>query len=114
MTENDLLTAIAEELTTELGATQPTISSNVIEIKVKDAYRKVKKRRCYEYTSYSSNRIIQDLNDNYFQDIKDVALFNISQIGGYFETSHSENSISRVWRTEDAILGNIVAFVKIL
>ena len=40
-----------------------------------------------------------------------MALYDFAKIGGYFETSHNENSISRTWRTEDEILGNIVAFV---
>ena len=79
--------------------------------KVKGAYRKVRSRKCYENTSYSEEQINADLKSRHYQDIFDMALYDFAKIGGYFETSHSENSISRTWRTEDEILGNIVAFV---
>ena len=112
MTESALLNSIAEELNTELSS-QTMYSAEIVALKVKDAYRKVRARRCYENTSKKEEDIISDLYNRYFQDIKDVALFNFSQMGAPFQTSHNENSVVRAWRTEDNILGNIDAFIKV-
>ncbi len=112
MTESALLNSIAEELNTELSS-QPMYSAEIVALKVKDAYRKVRARRCYENTSKKEEDIISDLYNRYFQDIKDVALFNFAQMGAPFQTSHNENSVVRAWRTEDNILGNIDAFIKV-
>ena len=108
---DELVNEIVLELEQELKD-QPTFNADILANKVKCAYRKVRSRKCYEYTSYSEEQINADLKERYYQDILDMALYDFAKIGGYFETSHSENSISRTWRTEDEILGNIVAFVK--
>lgn len=107
--ENEIIT----ELTTELQG-QPTFNADVLAIKVKDAYRKVRSRKCYENTSFSEEKIDEDLYNKHYQDIKDVAKYNFATMGADFETSHSENSVSRSWRTEDEVLGNISAYVGII
>ena len=110
---DELINEIIAELTIELQ-NQPTFNADILANKVKGAYRKVRNRKCYENTSYSEEQINADLRTRHYQDIMDMALYDFAKIGGYFETSHSENSISRTWRTEDEILGNIVAFVGML
>ena len=108
---DELINEIIAELTHELKKNCPTFDADILANKVKGAYRKVRNRKCYENTSYSEEQINEDLKSRHYQDIFDIALYDFAKIGGYFETSHSENSISRTWRTEDEILGNIVAFV---
>lgn len=103
---------IIAELTVQLQD-EPTFNAEILKIKVNDAYRKVKSRKHYENTSYSAEQIECDLYEKHFQDIKDVALYNYSIMGAEFQLSHSENGVGRTWRTEDEILGNICAFVKI-
>lgn len=103
---------IIAELTVQLQD-EPTFNAEILKIKVNDAYRKVKSRKHYENTSYSAEQIESDLYEKHFQDIKDVAFYNFSIMGAEFQVSHNENGISRAWRTEDEILGNICAFVKI-
>ena len=104
---------IIAELTRELQ-NQPTFNADILAIKVRDAYRKVRSRKCYENTSYTEERIEQDLYNNHYQDIKDVALYNFATQGANFQTSHSENGVGRTWRTEDDILGNITSYVGFL
>lgn len=104
---------IIAELTAELQK-QPTFDADILAIKVRDAYRKVRSRKCYENTSFTEEQIEKDLYDRYFQDIKDVAKYNFAIMGADFQKSHSENNISRTWRTEDEIMSNIVAYAKIL
>ena len=109
---DELVNEIITEITPELKKNWPAFDADILANKVKGAYRKVRSRKCYEYTSYSEEQINADLKARHYQDILEMALYYVGKIGGYSETSHSENSISRTWRTEDEILGNIVAFVK--
>lgn len=104
---------IIAELTIELSG-QPTFDEDILAIKVHDAYRKVRGRKCYNNTSFSEEQIEKDLYNRHFQDIKDVALYNFAKMGADFQIAHSENSVSRTWRTEDEILGNITSYVGIL
>ena len=104
---------ILAELTEEFQ-NGPAFNATTMKIKVNDAYRKVRSRKCYENTSYSEQQIEKDLHNRHFQDIKDIAIYRgISTSGAENEISHNENGVSRTWRTEDEILGNITAFVKI-
>ncbi len=103
---------IIAELTVELQ-NQPTFNAEILAIKVSDSYRKIRRRKCYENTLYTEEQIEKDLHDKHYQDIKDVALYNFAMMGAEFQISHSENNISRTWRTEDEVMGNIVAYVGI-
>ena len=103
---------IIAELTVQLQ-NEPTFNAEILKIKVNDAYRKVRSRKHYENTSYSVEQIESDLYEKHFQDIKDVALYNFVIMGADFQKTHNENGINRTFRTEDEILGNICAFVKI-
>ena len=107
-----LIEEIIAELTIEFR-NEPAFDAEVLKIKVNDAYRKVRGRKCYENTSYSEQQIEKDLHDRHFQDIKDVAKYNYVTDGAEFEQSHNENNVSRTWRSENDVLGNITAFVKV-
>lgn len=105
-----LIKEIVEELTPILKS-QPTFNADDLNDKVKDAYRKVRSRKCYEHTSYTEEQINKDLYNKHYQDIKDVAKYNFVTMGADFQISHSENSVSRTWRTESEVMGNITAYV---
>lgn len=113
MEENVGLQAeIIAELTIELSG-QPTFDANVLKIKVSNAVREVKMRRNYQVTSYTDEQIENDLY-NYYSVIKNLALYDYAQIGAPFESSHSENYISRTWTSRDDIFKGVHAFVQIL
>lgn len=101
---------IVEELKIELQ-NEPTFNESILAIKVKDAYRKVRARKAYNHTSFTEEQIEKHLYENHYQDIKNVALYNFNMIGGEFQKSHNENSVSRTFLTEDEVMGNIHAFV---
>ena len=82
-------------------------------VKIKDAIRRVRSARKYENTSYSEEKIYKDLSDNYYTVIKDLALYYWNKTGAEFEASISENDVSRTYISENEILGNVHAFVKI-
>ena len=103
---------ILGDLTTEL---QDDAMFDVakLTVKVKDAIRRVRSARKYENTSYSEEKIYKDLSDNYYTVIKDLALYYWNKTGAEFEASISENDVSRTYISENEILGNVTAFVKI-
>ncbi len=105
-----LIDSIVAELTIELK-NEPTFNAEVLKIKVTDAYRSVRSRKQYQNTNFTESQIEKHLLDNHYQDIKDVAMYRFNMLGAEFQKSHSENGVSRSWRTEDEVMGNINSFV---
>lgn len=108
----ELQKEIVNDLTIELKD-EPTFNEAVLQSKVKNAIREVRLRRNYTATSYSEEMIQCDLY-NYYSVIKNLALYDYNQIGAEFQTSHSENSVSRTWVDREKILNGVVAFVRVL
>lgn len=104
---------IIADLTIEYG-NEPTFNADIISVKVKDAIREVKNRRNYQATSYTDEEVEKDLYDNYYSVIKNLAVYDFAQMGAPFESSHSENSISRTWFSRDDILKCVYPFVQVL
>lgn len=100
--ENDLL----EDLAAELSATDPNFKEILIIPKIKGAIREVRKARNYP-KHYSESAIVEDL-ENYYSNIRNIALYDYNKIGGEFEDSHSENSINRSWGDRDKLFAGII------
>lgn len=105
----DISCELSDELRSEAG-----YNPKVLEGKVKDAYRKVRAKRCYHNTSYSDKQIEQDMYENYYSDVKSLALYYYNMMGAEHQVSHSENGVSRTWRSENDILSGVISFVKVL
>lgn len=100
--ENDLL----EDLTAELSETDANFKETLIIPKIKGAIREVRRARNYP-KHYSESEIVEDL-ENYYSNIRNIALYDYNKIGGEFEESHSENSISRSWGDRDKLFSGII------
>lgn len=100
--ENDLL----EDLTAELSVTDPEFNQALILPKIKNAIREVKRARNYP-KYYSESAIVEDL-ENYYSNIRSIALYDFNKIGGEFEDSHSENSIGRTFSDRDKLFSGII------
>jgi hypothetical protein len=106
-----LQSELVADLKTELK-NDPNFDAEILEIKVKNAIRDVRSRRCYGATSYSESMIASDL-ESYYSAIRNVALYDYNQAGAEFQSSHDENDISRTWVDRDKLFNGVVAFVKI-
>lgn len=100
--ENDLL----EDLTAELSVTDPEFNQALILPKIKNAIREVKRARNYP-KHYSESAIVEDL-EKYYSNIRNIALYDYNKIGGEYEESHSENSISRSFTDRDKLFSGII------
>ena len=100
--ENDLL----EDLTAELSETDPNFKQALIIPKIKGAIREVRRARNYP-KHYSESAIVEDL-ENYYSNIRNIALYDYNMTGAEFEENHSENSVSRSWKDRDKLFAGII------
>lgn len=102
-----LVNEILEDLTTELGLTEESDLA-VLTSKVRNAYREVKRARNYQ-SSHTQEFIDRDM-ENFYSNIRELALYDFNQVGAEGQTSHSENGTSRVWKERRECLNGVVAF----
>ena len=106
----DLQGEIIAELTTELSS-DATFNSDILKNKVVSAIRAFKTARGYsnnpEYYNTDS-RIEKDLYDNYYDDIKELALYRYNRIGVEGQASHNEGGTSRSYMDEKDYFRNVV------
>lgn len=102
-----LIDEILEDLMSELGLVEASDIA-ILASKIKNAYREVKRARNYP-TSYTEVAIAKDM-ENYYSNIRDLALYDFNQIGVEGQVSHNENSTSRTWKSRRECLDGVYAF----
>ena len=112
LSEADLENTIFEELQTELQD-DPLYNDEVLALKVKDAIREVKRRRCYQNANMTEAQIVADL-EYHFPVIKQAALIYYNRMGAEGETVHYENTVHRSFFYDDDIFTGVIPFVKVL
>ena len=100
--ENDLL----EDLKSELSVTDPKFKPELIIPKIKGAIREVKRARNYP-KHYTESAIVEDL-ENYYSNIRNIALFDYNLIGGEFQSNSSENGTSRSFVDRNSLFAGII------
>lgn len=98
------------DLTTELEIADENFNSQLLLSKVRNALREVKRARKYP-ESYSDERIENDLQ-NYYSNIRNIALYDYNTIGMEFQESSSENSTSRTMSDRDKLFAGIIPLSK--
>lgn len=99
---------ISTDLITELGI-KNNAEISALNIKVKNAIKEVKRARNYP-SHYTDEMISKDM-ENYYSNIKDIALYDYNQIGAEGQTSHSENGTSRTWKDRKECFNGVIPFV---
>lgn len=102
-----LIEEILKDLIIELGLEEASDIA-ILTSKVKNAYREVKRTRNYQ-TSRTQEFIDKDM-ENFYSNIRELALYDFNQVGGEGQTSHSENGTSRVWKDRKECFNGITAF----
>ena len=109
MTRDELKQSIVDELTVELKD-EPTFSADILEIKVDGAIREVIRARRY-LPSYSDAMIDADLT-GFYQNVKNIALYDYNQIGAEFQSSSSENGENRSYTDRNKLFYGIIPFAR--
>ena len=107
--EISLQDEIIADLTTELKNEQ-TFDLSKLKQKVINAIREVKKARKYPAT-YEDETIDKDLAE-YYSNIRNIALYDYNQIGIEFQTSSSENGVSRNYMEREKLFSGIIPLAK--
>ena len=102
-----LIIEILEDLKTELGLKKDSDIA-VLTSKVKNAYREVKRTRNYQ--SYQSQEFIDKDMENFYSNIRELALYDYNQVGVEGQVSHNSNGTSRTWKDRKECLSGVTAF----
>lgn len=102
-----LVNEILEDLTTELGLMEESDLA-VLSSKIRNAYREVKRARNYQ-SSHTQEFIDRDM-ENFYSNIRELALYDFNQVGAEGQVNHLENGTSRVWKDRRECLNGVVAF----
>lgn len=102
-----LLNEILEDLKIELELTEETDVA-LLAAKIKSAAREVYILRNYP-DDFSEEQILKDMKKRYFN-IRNLALYDYSQIGAEGQASHSENGTSRTWKDRNECLNGVFAY----
>ena len=88
-----MIREIVEELKIEIEASEgDRFNPTLLESKVKNAYREVKTARKYP-KSWSEAAIENDMED-YYSQVRDLAMYDYNQIGAEGQTSYSQDGVS--------------------
>lgn len=110
---DELIKELQEDLEAELVSEIHTDSDKaLLSSKIKGAYWEIKFRRNYQ-KHHTQEFIDMDMGKLY-PIIKYLALYDFNLVGGEGQTGHSENGISRTWRSRDEILAKVIPFVQVL
>ena len=109
MTRTELKKSIVDELTVELKD-EPTFSAEILEIKVDGAIREVIRARRYP-PLYTEAMIDSDLT-GFYQNIKNIAMYDFNQIGAEFQSSSSENGENRQYTDRNKLFYGIIPFAR--
>lgn len=109
MTLEELQNKIIDDLTEELSV-RPLFDSVLLEAKVKAAIADVKRRRNYPAVKYDDSAIATDM-EQFYSNIRNVALYDYDKIGAFGETSHNEGGTNRSWRDREAYFIGVAPFV---
>ena len=103
---NEVLNDLISELSLEEASDIAILTS-----KVKNAYREVKRTRNYQ-PDHTQAFIDRDM-ENFYSNIRELALYDFNQVGAEGQVSHSENGMNRAWKDRKECFEGIVAFCGI-
>ena len=111
MNENTLTQLIAE-LCTDLGIPNNTEDTEYQKLisKLNSAIRAI--QRAINFPVTYKEQQIKDYLDDYYDNVKDLTLYDYLQDGATGEMNHSENGISRTWKTRRECFIGIVSFAE--
>lgn len=102
---------LLEDLTEELSIMDKKFKPEFIKPKVKNAIREVRRARNYP-KYYTESMIAEDLQD-FYSNIRALALYDYNTVGAEFEESHSENSVSRSWKDRSKLFNGVIPLSRI-
>lgn len=105
----ELKAEILAELKSELKA-EPNLDEELLEVKVNSAYREVKMARRYP-TCYTDNMIEKDM-ENYFSQIKAIAMYDYVKIGAEGQENYSADGEVIKYSNRDNLFSGVLPLAR--
>ena len=108
----DLRTQLITELCTDLGIVNDTEDSEYQKLisKLNSAIRAIVRE--INFPAYYTTKMIADYLDIYYDNIKDLTLYDYLQNGATGELTHNENGTNRTWKSRRECFLGIVSFAE--
>lgn len=103
--------ALLEDLTAELEVTDGKFEQKLLIPKLRNAIREVRAAR--KYPKHYRESMIEDDMQEYYSNIRSIALYDYNKAGAEYETGHSENSVSRSWEDRKTLFSGIIPLSRI-
>lgn len=98
------------DLSAELSVTDSNYNADILKIKIENAIREVGVERKYP-GYYSEDRIGKDLQ-NYYSNIRNIALFDYNTLGAEFQESSKESDNSRTYISRDKLFYGVYPLAR--
>lgn len=105
VTEEKLIEELLSDLTIELSVTSDADIA-LLKSKIKGAMREVKQKRNYA-GRFTDEYVLNDIQ-NYYSNIKNLAMYDFATVGGEFQKSNSDNGISVSFEDRNSMFAGIV------
>lgn len=108
----ELMTQLIEELCTDLGIPNDTEDAKFKKLmsKLNSAIKAIK--RVIDFPDYYTEKMEADYLDKYYDNVKDLTLYDYLQNGATGEVNHNENGTNRTWKSRRECFLGIVSFAK--
>lgn len=107
---DEMIRSLYERLAVELQG-EDSFNADVLMQKIEGAIRDVKAARRYP-TTYGEDRILLDLENNYYQNILDLARYDYNTFGAEGQQMSSENGITRQWVSRRSLFYGILPIAR--
>lgn len=105
-----MIDAIITDLTIELK-NEVDFDAQILALKVRNAYREVKAARHYP-KSYTEATIEADMND-YYSNVKSIALYDYTKIGAEGQTSYSADGENIHYVEREKLFAGIIPIARV-
>lgn len=108
----ELLTQLIAELCIDLEITNNTEDSEYKKLisKLNSAVKAIK--RVINFPESYTEQMENDYLDNYYDNVKDLTLYDYLQNGATGELTHNENGTNRTWKSRRECFVGIVSFAE--
>lgn len=106
----ELMSQLIEELCEDLDIDTEDPEYNKLISKLNSAVRAIK--RVINFPKSYTEDMITDCLDEYYDNIKDLTLYDYLQNGATGELTHNENGTNRTWKSRRECFVGIVSFAE--
>lgn len=106
-----LVDELVDDLTLEIKPFDVNFNGDLLESKVKGAVREIIRARRYP-VGYSDEKIERDV-DQFYSNIKNIALYDYNQVGAEGQHSSTENDTVRIFVDRSSLFSGVLPFANL-